>query len=199
MGNFAAVVLSGGAGRRLGGADKAALAVGGRPMRDRVLAAAAAAGAAPCVVVGPSGDLPPGVLATRESPPGGGPVAAAAAGLALLPGDTETVALLAADLPLLTASALGTLRDAGSTTDGALFVDGDGRRQLLCGVWRVSAVRRALAALGDPAGASMRALVSGLHAVEVVWTESGPPPWFDCDTDDDIRKARRWVGEEGDR
>ncbi len=119
-------------------------------------------------------------------------------GCALLPGDAETVALLAADLPLLTASALGTLRDAVSTADGALFVDGDGRRQLLCGVWRVSAVRRALAALGDPAGASMRALVSGLDAVEVVWTESGPPPWFDCDTDDDVRQARRWVGEEGD-
>ena len=198
MGKFAAVVLSGGAGRRLGGVDKPALAVGGRPMRDRVLAAAAGAGAAPCVVVGPSGDLPPGVLATRESPPGGGPVAAAAAGLTMLPADVETVALLAADLPLLTPSALGTLRDAVSTADGALFVDGDGRRQLLCGVWQVSAVRRALAALGEPAGASMRALLRGLTAVEVAWAASGPPPWFDCDTDDDVRRARRWVGEEGD-
>ena len=199
MGKFAAVVLSGGAGRRLGGVDKPALAVGGRPMRDRVLAAAAAAGAAPCVVVGPSGDLPPGVLATRESPPGGGPVAAAAAGLAMLPADVETLALLAADLPLLTPSALGMLRDAVSTADGALFVDGDGRRQLLCGVWQVSALRRALAALGDPTGASMRALVRDLSAVEVAWAASGPPPWFDCDTDDDVRRARRWVGEEGDR
>jgi molybdenum cofactor guanylyltransferase len=199
MGKFAAVVLSGGAGRRLGGVDKAALEVGGRSMRDRVLAAATAAGAAPCVVVGPAGDLPPGVLTTRESPPGGGPVAAAAAGVAMVPGDVETVALLAADLPLLTPSALTTLRDAASTADGALFVDGDGRRQLLCGVWRVSALRRALAALGEPAGASMRALMSDLTAVEVVWSEAGPPAWFDCDTDDDIERARRWVGEEGDR
>ncbi|WP_438949006.1 NTP transferase domain-containing protein, partial [Streptomyces harbinensis] len=34
---FDAIVLAGGAARRLGGADKAAVTVGGRPLLDRVL------------------------------------------------------------------------------------------------------------------------------------------------------------------
>lgn len=40
---YDAVVLAGGAARRLGGADKPGLRVGGRPLLDRVLAACATA------------------------------------------------------------------------------------------------------------------------------------------------------------
>ncbi|PWU56748.1 hypothetical protein DLE60_25700, partial [Micromonospora globispora] len=40
---YAAVVLTGGAARRMGGVDKPARPVGGRPMLHRVLAAVAAA------------------------------------------------------------------------------------------------------------------------------------------------------------
>ncbi|MBO0869424.1 MAG: NTP transferase domain-containing protein, partial [Micromonosporaceae bacterium] len=60
---YAAVILAGGAGRRLGGLAKPALTVGGTRMVDRVLAAVADAG--PRVVVAP-GDLPlpAGVLRT---------------------------------------------------------------------------------------------------------------------------------------
>ncbi len=107
MGTYAAVVLAGGAARRMGGVDKPALPVGGRPMRDRVLAAVA--DATPRVLVGAAQAVPAGVRVVREDPPGGGPVAAAAAGLALLPPDTTVVALLAADLPLLTRAAIGDL------------------------------------------------------------------------------------------
>jgi molybdopterin-guanine dinucleotide biosynthesis protein A len=198
MTGFAAVVLAGGAARRMGGTDKPAVPVGGRPMRDRVLAAVA--GASPRVVVGPDLDLPEGVLATREDPPGGGPVAAAAAGLALLDPGTTYTALLAADLPLLTAEAVhalaGQLRQ--STADGVVYLDGTGRRQPLCGVWRTAALREALDRLraehgGTLAGTSMRALLAGLTVAEVSWTGSGPPPWFDCDTDDDVRRAEEWI------
>src|SRR5438093_914016 len=96
---YAAVVLAGGAGRRMGGADKAALAVAGRPMLHRVLAAVA--DASPQVVVGPPrAGLPAGVVRAQEDPPGGGPVAAVAAGLgALAAHGAEVVAVLAADLP----------------------------------------------------------------------------------------------------
>ncbi|WP_319459248.1 molybdenum cofactor guanylyltransferase [Micromonospora sp. RTP1Z1] len=195
---YAAVVLAGGAARRMGGVDKPALPVGGRPMRDGVLAAVA--DAKPRILVGPAGPVPEGVRVTREDPPGGGPVAATAAGLALLDPGTATVALLAADLPLLTAGAVDDLlrQLAGSTVDGACYVDGDGRRQQLCGVWRVGALRAALDRLaarrgGTLDGAAVRALLAGLTVREVAWSGSGPPPWFDCDTDEDVRRAEEWT------
>jgi molybdopterin-guanine dinucleotide biosynthesis protein A len=197
---FAAVVLAGGAARRLGGLDKPGLAVGGRPMRERVLAAVA--DAVPRIVVGPDSPVPVGVRLTRERPVGGGPVAATAAGLALLPPDAPpTVALLAGDLPLLTPEAVGDLRRAlaaDGTVDGVCFVDADGRRQQLCGVWRTSALRAAVDRLagqrgGTLAGASVRALLTGLDVGEVRWSGRGAPPWFDCDTDDDVRRAEEWT------
>ncbi|WP_433121902.1 molybdenum cofactor guanylyltransferase [Micromonospora sp. CA-246542] len=218
VGTYAAVVLAGGAARRMGGVDKPALPVGGRSMRDRVLAAVG--DAAPRVLVGPADGVPDDVRVTREDPPGGGPVAATAAGLALLDPDTTLVALLAADLPLLTRAAIGDLlthlaaagRPAPAApadspagivlypepVDGVCFVDADGRRQSLCGVWRVDALRAGLLRLaaergGSLAGASTRALLAGLAIQDVPWAGAGPPPWFDCDTDEDVRRAEEWV------
>ncbi|MGC4797592.1 molybdenum cofactor guanylyltransferase [Micromonospora saelicesensis] len=253
MGTYAAVVLAGGAARRMGGLDKPALPVGGRPMRDRVLAAVS--DATPRVLVGAADAVPAGVRVVREDPPGGGPVAAAAAGLALLDPDVSVVALLAADLPLLTRAAIGDLLkhlepetpdtepaggrsapappdrggsalappDRGGSAlappdrsgsapapparvgldgerepDGACFVDGDGRRQSLCGVWRVAALRAAVHRLtvergGSLSGAPVRALLAGLVVREVAWSGEGPPPWFDCDTDEDVRRAEEWA------
>ncbi|WP_406039595.1 NTP transferase domain-containing protein [Micromonospora sp. NBC_00898] len=195
---YAAVLLAGGAARRMGGVDKPALPVGGRPMLHRVLAAVAAA--EPRIVVGAAGRVPPDVRVTREEPPGGGPAAATRAGLALLDPGTATVALLAADLPLLTAGAVDDLLRQldGSTADGACYVDGDGRRQQLCGVWRVAALRAALDRLaaqrgGTLDGAPVRAVLAGLTVREVAWSGSGPPPWFDCDTDEDVRRAEEWT------
>ncbi|SCE70888.1 Molybdopterin-guanine dinucleotide biosynthesis protein A [Micromonospora viridifaciens] len=206
---YAAIVLSGGAARRMGGVDKPARPVGGRPMLHRVLAAVA--DAAPRIVVGPAGPLPEDVRLTREEPPGGGPVAATAAGLALLDPGTPTVALLAGDLPLLTPAALADLRGAldgsaadvtcyvnGSAADVACYVDGEGRRQQLCAVWRAAALRAAVDRLaaergGTVDGAPVRGLLAGAVVREVSWSGSGPPPWFDCDTDEDVRRAEEWT------
>jgi molybdopterin-guanine dinucleotide biosynthesis protein A len=179
---LAAIVLAGGAATRLGGVDKPGLAVRGVPMIERVLAAVE--GASPRIVVGPDRDgLPEDVVVVREEPVGGGPVVALAAGLALVP-EGGRVAVLAADLPMLTPSAIATLSAATqSTVDGALFVDDTGRRQFLCGVWWTDSLR---GALGD--ARSMKALIAGLTVVEVV----GPgTPWYDCDTEEDLRKAER--------
>ncbi|MFV2102242.1 molybdenum cofactor guanylyltransferase [Micromonospora sp. LOL_024] len=209
MRTYAAVVLAGGAGRRMGGRDKSALPVGGVPMRERVLAAVG--DASPRILVG-AGPAPAGVRLTREVPPGGGPVAAIAAGIALLDVDVPAVALLAADLPLLTRSAVRRLlryldhadldRRAGcggtpTGSDGACFVDTSGRWQTLCGVWRPDALRTALDRLagrrGELAGASLRELLAGLAVREVTWTCDGPEPWFDCDTEGDVRRAEEWT------
>src|SRR3954471_2578347 len=94
----AAIVLSGGAGSRLGGVDKSALIVGGMPMLDRV---AAAVEGLPVVLGGPRRWLAWPAINTREYPPGGGPAAGVAAGVAALPpvARDQLVVLLATDLP----------------------------------------------------------------------------------------------------
>ena len=77
---YDAVVLAGGAARRLGGADKPGVRVGGRALLDRVLAACA--GAAHHRGGRPTPGPPPGPWRwAREDPPGGGPLAALDAGL----------------------------------------------------------------------------------------------------------------------
>lgn len=190
-------MLAGGAGRRLGGADKPLLPVGGVPMLARVLAAVA--DAVPRMVVGPPHPVPDGVLVVREEPPGGGPVAATVAGLAALPTEVDVVVLLAADLPFLTMAAVTTLRSAlaaSGAADGAVYVDQDGRRQLLCGAWRTRALRERLGTLATPAGAAMRALLADLTVVEVAGRtdDSGAPPWFDCDTEAAVQAANAVAG-----
>ncbi|SDK53629.1 DUF6457 domain-containing protein [Streptomyces indicus] len=79
MTTYDAVVLAGGAAKRLGGVDKPAVQVGGRALLDRVLGACAAAGTT--VVVAPPRPTVRPVVWAREEPAGGGPLAALAAGV----------------------------------------------------------------------------------------------------------------------
>lgn len=174
---FDALILAGGRARRLGGIDKATERVGGLTLLERVSAAVAAAGAAQVIVVGP------------EQP--GGPVAAIAAGLAHV--TAPDVVVLAADLPFITPAAVDQLRHA-LTTGVALPTDETGRDQPLCAAWRASALRASVAALGDPEGASVRSLIAACPAVVRVHMGGDPPPWFDCDTPEDLSRARGWAG-----
>jgi molybdopterin-guanine dinucleotide biosynthesis protein A len=180
-----AVVLAGGAARRLGGTDKPAERVGGVALLDRVLGALPAG--AEAVVVGPPRPTARPVRWAREEPPGGGPVTALVAGLPLAEGDR--VLLLAADLPFLTPAACDALLQAVGEGDGALLVDDEDRPQWLVSAWRTASVRAALPA-GDAAGLPLRAVLGGLTAARVRVDTAGPPPWLDCDTADDLRRAR---------
>jgi len=188
MSEYGAVVLAGGSARRLGGADKPGLLVGGAPLLTRVLGAAVAAD--PIVVVGPShlrARIPDGTRLTSEEPPGGGPVAAAAAGWHFMAG-TDVVALLAADLPFLTPAVLTTLRERLGDADGAVLVDPDDRPQWMAGVWRFAPLGERLAEAGP--GASLRDTVAGLSIVTLAVTGR---EWFDCDTFEDLTTARSWT------
>jgi molybdopterin-guanine dinucleotide biosynthesis protein A len=181
---FAAVVLAGGAARRLGGVDKPALQVGGARLLDRVLTAVA--DAEQVVVVGPRRPLARSVVWTREDPPGSGPAAALAAGLAAVTADQ--VVVLAADLPLLDADAVRSLRQAAAGRDGAVLVDDTGREQLLVGCWSTVALRAAVDRYGSLVDASLRGVLSGLDRA-AVRTPGPRPAWLDCDTPDDVRRA----------
>ena len=170
----AAIVLAGGRASRLG-RDKATLMLGGLTLLERTRAAAREAGLSPVVVVG--------------SQTGGGPVAAIAAGLQRLDAadgsGPDWVVVLPTDLArpgeaLLHLSTwvddlatqvdgfhINTPTDSAVPTDGAVLIDDDGREQWLTARYSVSALRRQLAELGDPADASVRALVRGLRLARI--------------------------------
>jgi len=194
--SYAAVVLAGGRGRRLGGdVPKPALLVGGRPLLARVLAAVP--DAVPRVVVGPAVDgVPgpgePGVVMAREDPPGAGPVAGLRAGLAAVPDDVGEVVVLAADLPFLDLRAVAGVRAARGDADCAVLVDGEGREQWLCAAWSAPALRSAAAA----AGGAVRDLYRGrdLRRWSAEAYPRGAEPWRDVDTLGDLREARALAG-----
>ncbi|GHI06343.1 molybdopterin-guanine dinucleotide biosynthesis protein [Streptomyces cellostaticus] len=192
---YDAVVLAGGAARRLGGADKPGLRVGGRALLDRVLAACA--GARTTVVVADARSTTRPVRWAREEPPGAGPVAALEAGLRHT--TAEHAVVLSADLPFLEAATLerllAALRDTGA--DGALLTDADGRDQPLVAAYRTAALRRALATLAAApdglTGLPLRRLTGALDLTRV----PDPLASFDCDTWDDIASARARIREHG--
>jgi len=194
MTNLGAIVLAGGGARRLGGQMKPAVRVGGVRMIDRVLVAVG--GADPIIVVGPAAlDVPSTVIRIQEAPPGGGPVAAIGAAF-VLPAlrATFTVTVVAGDLPLLQPTDIERLTSALAIgDDGALFVDADGRQQWLCGVWRTAAIDERLASFGTLAGGALRKLFAPMRIVEVRPDAIELPPFYDCDTDDDIRRVEEWL------
>lgn len=188
---FDALILAGGQARRLGGQDKPGLDINGTTLIGR--AARAVARAERVVLVGPARPELPQALVTCETPPGAGPAAAVAAGLRLV--KAEVVVVLAADLPFITDDDVDSLvsaltgPDRPANVDGALLVDDHGRDQLLAGAWRTQALRAAAGALGTIEGASMRSLLAPLTSVRVA-IERQPVPWWDCDTEEDLAKAR---------
>ncbi|WP_328431844.1 MULTISPECIES: NTP transferase domain-containing protein [unclassified Streptomyces] len=192
---YDALVLAGGAARRLGGADKPGVRVGGRALLDRVLAACA--DARRTVVVADARPTARPVLWAREDPPGGGPLAALGAGLHHT--TAEQLVVLSADLPFLGAATVRRLLTAlgASRSDGVLLTDADGRDQPLVAAYRTHALRRGLAALatehGELTGLPLRRLTAALDLTRV----PDPVASFDCDTWDDIAAARARIREHG--
>ncbi|AZM80155.1 molybdenum cofactor guanylyltransferase [Streptomyces sp. KPB2] len=204
-------MLAGGAARRLGGADKPGLRVGGRALLDRVLAACA--GARTTVVVAAPRPTARPVTWAREDPPGGGPLAALAAGLRHI--TAEHVLVVSADLPFLAGPTVGRLLSAlaAGDADGVLLTDADGRDQPLVAAYRASALRRELAALArdgadrsagapdatdtadtpDLTGLPLCRLTGALRLTRLPDAVAS----FDCDTWDDIATARARIREHG--
>ena len=103
----------------------------------------------------------------------------------------------------------------GAATSGVIMVDGGGRRQWLAGCWRTAVLRTAMQAYS---GNSLRGLLEPLEPALLTPAQLGPaqsdpaqsdpaqsdpaqdgydlargepPPWLDCDTADDLTRARR--------
>ena len=187
---FDALVLAGGASRRLGGTDKCCVQVAGRSLLSWALEAVSHAERV--VVVGPERGLPPPLLSAREEPPLSGPVAAIAAGVRRLAEarTSRDLVVVACDMPRVDRAAVSRLaaeRD-DTSTDVAVFVDDTGRRQYFPAVFGVAPLVAALAELGPPAGAAVRDLFGRLTVLEV---QADPGVTADCDTWDDVDRSRR--------
>jgi molybdopterin-guanine dinucleotide biosynthesis protein A len=180
---WAAVILTGGGAKRLGGSDKSALEHRGRTLLEHALAAVGEA--AETVVVGREVSTRREgrtVTFARESPPGGGPLAGLAAGVAALERHHELVVVLAVDMPHVTGATVARLLAAAEGVDAAWLTDARGRRQLAGAVrpWLVPAA-------GDADGAPMHTLMSAGSSRDVaaVGRESD-----DIDTWADVRRLR---------
>ena len=171
------IVLAGGRGSRLGGANKPAVTVAGRTLLSRVLDVRGLVRHA--VVVGPDSARPAAgsdavdLVWTLEEPPFGGPVAGIVTGLAALehragPHPAAWVLLLACDLPWATNAAgllIGAVTDPElpGAVDGVHLVDESDRPQWLAGIYRENALRVAARRMGTAArGASVQGLLGGL-------------------------------------
>ncbi len=201
--NLDAILLAGGAGRRLGGLDKASIRLGGIRLVDRVVSAAKRAGAARIVVVGPEHAASDGSVSVREDPPGSGPLAGVAAALPsvtaewvlLLPCDLvhpdtvcETLGLALPELAAPAGVHDGTPDGAHEgACDGILLRDESGRRQWLAGIYSAAMLRRAVGRLGgELANRPLRVLFEGARLREI---ELGGGLSGDIDTPDELRRA----------
>lgn len=216
------LILAGGEARRLGGADKPMVEIGGRTLLDRVIEAVqieaaqdasrsdanadelASANAAPqlppvsVIVVGPERPTRHAVKWVREDPPGGGPVAAIAAGLAAC--HAEYVGVFAADLPFLNAATVHSLWTTLANSDehdGAVAVDENGREQWLAAVYRRDALLAKIADQGpdNVRGLPLRRLVEDLRLLRVVPTGQTV---LDVDTWEDVAAVRQMINQERD-
>jgi molybdopterin-guanine dinucleotide biosynthesis protein A len=176
--DWRAVVVAGGRATRLGGIDKGALASAGSSLVERAIAAAGGDRGVAVAVVGRGVGAASGRPTVRfvdESPRFGGPVAALAAGLGALDGGRGTddpgwTLVLAGDLPAVETAvpllAAAATRFRG-TVDAVVAMDAEGRTQPLLALYRSSSLRRAIAALPQIPGASLRAVLGSLVVAAV--------------------------------
>ena len=184
-----AVVLAGGAARRMGGVDKLAIAVGESTLLDRVLSAARPL----ChrlVVVGPRRPTSvPGVEFTLERDRAGGPVPAVLAGAGILAGEIDVALVLAGDLPLVTTAALARLvafLESATETHAAAALDERGTPNPLFAAYRAPVLE---AAAGRALGEGDRAARLLPAATSVV--DLGGEATLNVNRPADLRRARR--------
>ncbi|MDO7868331.1 molybdenum cofactor guanylyltransferase [Nocardioides jiangxiensis] len=159
-----AIVLAGGTAVRMGGVDKASIELHGRTLLEYALDAVT--DASEVVVVGAWVPTERPVTFTREEPALGGPAAGILAGLDAFAGTPRQLVVLAVDMPRVTLSTIARLRDAAEGRDGAVLVDGKGRRALAY-VLDTAALTASRPGPEEAFGLSLRALVGDLDLASV--------------------------------
>ncbi|WP_284225746.1 molybdenum cofactor guanylyltransferase [Mycobacterium antarcticum] len=168
---LAAIVLAGGASRRMG-RDKAMLEFSGRTFVEQIVATLAGRCAPVFVVAAPGQPLPAlDAEVLRDDVRGVGPLLATARGLrAAADAGVERAFVSAVDMPYLTADLIDLLVGPSVRLGADVVLPWDGRDHYLAGVYRTDLASRAeeLVAAGER---SMRALVDAVDTQRIVLPE----------------------------
>lgn len=181
LGAFAAVVLAGGTAARMGGIDKASVELHGRTLLARALESLL--DAREVVVVGEEVPTDRPVTFVLEDPRHGGPVAGLLTGRDALLRTPPLLAVLAVDMPRVTAATFDRLRAAVGDRDGARLVDPDGRHPLAL-VVRSDRLDDVRPDREGQHGMALRALLAPLDLAEVPTVDD---EHRDVDTWEDLR------------
>ena len=183
--NWTAIILTGGTSRRFG-SDKSQARLSRYSLLDEILRRLPVG--LPVIVVGPGQPTSlRTVQMTREQPINGGPVAGISAGLLLV--QTDLVGVIATDMPFAAPLISQLVDELSDEADGIVPIDAAGFQQPLCAVYRVDALRKALAQLGDPHDQSMRSLMTLLNVHEVIMGDNAQNALIDIDTPSDLELA----------
>jgi molybdopterin-guanine dinucleotide biosynthesis protein A len=169
-------IVAGGAGARMGGASKAFLDVGGRPILDRQIEILRPRCAEILVAVAPSSDPSPfasrGLRVVRDLFPGAGPMAGLHAALAACA--TPWLLAVACDMPSLDGDLIDRLIDLSKGADrfDALVPRRDGRPEPLHALYRAEIVDEAVRCLE----AGRLAMTDLLDGVRTWYLEEGDLP-----------------------
>lgn len=166
---LAAVVLAGGASRRMG-RDKATLPYNGSTLVERVVSVVSERCSPVFVIAAPGQALPPlgAAEVLRDEVRGVGPLLAAGRGLRAAADAGCTWAYVSAvDMPFLSADLIDELAAYAARVEADVVLPWDGRDHYLAGVYRTALVGR-IAALVAAGERSMRALVDSADTQRVV-------------------------------
>ena len=193
---IAAVILAGGRGRRMGGAIKANIVVGGRPLLQRVTEAL---GQTPSPIIVAHGATPAADLGMSSAHlavpdlavPYGGPLVGLAAAVAHCSGLREppdALVSVAVDTPLMPADFVERLAAALRSDYPAVIARYAGQDYPTNAIWRLAAIRDLpLALAAGSAPRSLRGLAAGLGATFLDWPLSpGGDPFVNVNTPADL-------------
>ena len=193
MAGVAAAIIAGGPARRLGGAAKPFLEVGGRAVADRQLEVLRPLFGRILVV---AADAAPwrarGLEVVSDRVAGAGPLAGLSAALEAVNGDAEAIVCVAGDLPFLAPALLAALRDQGPDADAVAPRPG-GRAEPLCARYAA----RLSASIDARLVEGRLALHELLAASATAWLDDtalarldpGGHSFFNLNTPDDLRRA----------
>ena len=194
MTETAGLILAGGAGRRMGGTDKALLLVGGYALvehcRDRLAPQVSA------LAVSANGDpgrfLPFDLQVLRDDAHDQGPMAGVVAGLAWAERTGATaLATVAVDTPFFPMDMVQRLAGAGGTA-GVVMAESDGRLHPTCALWRRSAWPQVLAAYAG--GTRSLQQVAGLIGLGRAGFDDEPGAFFNINSPADLAEAHIRTG-----